>query len=65
VVRLTGDGKTKIENRTPRIRLAYLTRYGVGVHVVAISESAAAVGALDLEADLLVERDAYRVSYDK
>jgi hypothetical protein len=65
VVGLTGDGKTKIENRTPRTRLAYLTRYRVGVHVVAISESVAAVGTLDLEAELLVERDADRVSNDK
>ena len=33
-------------------------RHRVGVHVLAVTESEAAVGALDLEAEHLVERDA-------
>ena len=39
--------------------------HSVGIHVLAVSEKVAAVGALDLEAELLVECDAARVSKDK
>jgi hypothetical protein len=41
------------------------TGHRVGAHVIAVSESVAALGTLDLEAELLVERDAARVSIDK
>ena len=36
-------------------------RHRAGVHVLAVAEGVVAMGALDLEPELLVERDADRV----
>jgi hypothetical protein len=48
-----------------RGRLISHARHRVGVHILAVSEGEVEVGALDLETELLVERDAGGVSKDE